>query len=156
MPPRPGHDIAVLTIPRLKQLGHPYRFTVKEGVDKQTVLDTGAVGHYEDTQLPGVTGNFGLAGHRNTHGEPFRYINELQPGDTVLVETAQASYDYVLDRELPQTDDDDYAVLDPVPSRAGYTSPGQYLTLTTCTPEFTSRYRLVWWGHLDRQHPAAR
>ncbi|WP_051969281.1 sortase domain-containing protein [Kitasatospora azatica] len=125
-------------------------------MDARTVLDTGAVGHQEDTQLPGVTGKFGLTGHRNTHGEPFRHLNELQPGDTVQVETAQASYTYIPDRELPQTDDDNYTVLDPVAAQAGYTRPGQYLTLTTCTPEFTSRYRLIWWGHLDRTRSTAK
>ncbi|MQS12095.1 class E sortase [Streptomyces kaniharaensis] len=148
--PTPGQDIAAISIPHLEQLGHPYRFTVKEGVDKASILNTGAVGHYEDTQLPGEEGNFGLAAHRNTHGEPFRYINELRPGDTVLVETASASYQYVLDLELPQTGADNYSVLDPVPSQGGYNKPGRYITLTTCTPEFTSKYRLIWWGHLER------
>jgi sortase A len=33
------------------------------------------------------TGNLGLAAHRNGHGEPFRCINKLVAGDTVVVET---------------------------------------------------------------------
>ena len=146
--PTAGQRIGTITIPRLWELGHPYRFTVEQGVDHDTVLNSGAVGHYADTELPGVPGNVGLAAHRNTHGEPFRYINELAPGDTVLISTAHASYRYVLDRELARTDPDNYQVLDPVPTQAGYHVPGQYLTLTTCTPAFTSEYRLIWWGHL--------
>jgi sortase A len=41
----------------------------------------------------------------------------------------------------------------PVPGSAfhpgyGYRVPGSYLTLTTCTPDFTSLYRMIAWGHL--------
>ncbi|MFC1437424.1 class E sortase [Streptacidiphilus sp. N1-10] len=158
-PPTPtaGQLIGTVTIPRLQALGYPYRFPLKQGVDHDTVLNSGAVGHYADTQLPGVQGNVGLAAHRNTHGEPFRHLDRLSVGDTVMLDTPSATYRYTLDRELPQTGDDDYAVLDPIPAQAGYTAPGQYLTLTTCTPEFTSLYRLIWWGHLIARtpHPSA-
>nr|WP_254898408.1 sortase [Kitasatospora sp. NA04385] len=144
-----------MTVPRLEQLGLPSVFPVREGVDRDTVLDSGAVGHYADTQLPDEPGNVGLAGHRNGHGEPFRYLDRLAPGDRVVLRTAGAVHTYVLDRELPETGADNYEVLDPVPAQAGYTAPGHYLTLTTCTPEFTSLYRLVWWGHLVADAPAA-
>ncbi|MFC1419126.1 class E sortase [Streptacidiphilus cavernicola] len=156
-PPVPpaGQILGTITIPHLRALGHPYHFTIRQGVDKATVLDSGAVGHYDDTQLPGTPGNFGLAAHRNTHGEPFRWINRLAVGDTVLVDTPHDDYRYVLDRELPQTTEQDYAVLDPIPAQGGYRSVGQYLTLTTCTPEFTSEYRLIWWGHLVSRTPTA-
>ncbi|MFB7948855.1 class E sortase, partial [Kitasatospora phosalacinea] len=152
--PAPGAELGTLTVPRLERLGLPATFTVREGVDRGTVLDSGAVGHYEDTQLPGEQGNLGLAAHRNGHGEPFRYLNLLEPGDLVVLRTPAAVYTYALDRELPETGADNYAVLDPVPAQAGYTSPGRYLTLTTCTPEFTSLHRLVWWGHLVSDTPA--
>lgn len=153
--PVDGQTIGTITIPHLQALGHPFRFTVRQGVDRGTVLNSGAVGHYGDTQLPGAPGNVGLAAHRNTHGEPFRYLDQLAVGDTVRIGTPGADYLYVLDRELPQTSADNYAVLDPIPAQGGYRGVGQYLTLTTCTPEFTSEYRLIWWGHLTSvtQHP---
>ncbi|MFD0567221.1 class E sortase [Kitasatospora saccharophila] len=153
--PEPGAELGTLTIPRLEQLDLPATFTVREGVDRGTVLDSGAVGHYADTQLPGEQGNLGLAAHRNGHGEPFRHLDRLAPGDQVVLRTPGAVYTYTLDRELPETGADNYEVLDPVPAQAGYTSPGRYLTLTTCTPEFTSLYRLVWWGHLVSEAPTA-
>lgn len=37
--------------------------------------------------------------------------------------------------------------------RYGYSDPGYYLTLTTCTPEYTSKYRLVVWGKLASMRP---
>jgi sortase A len=35
----------------------------------------------------------------------------------------------------------------------GYSEPGYYITLTTCTPEFTSRYRMAVWGKLVSMRP---
>ncbi|MEU6844766.1 class E sortase [Streptomyces sp. NPDC046716] len=153
--PRPDYDqaYAIISIPRLG-----LRAPVAQGISKPNVLNHGYVGHYPGTAQPGGAGNFALAGHRNTHGEPFRYINRLRRGDTVLVQTKSATYTYVVDRTLAQTSASDGGVIAPVPrSRvvpsAGYKQPGYYLTLTTCTPEFTSRYRLVVWGKLSRMTP---
>jgi len=39
-------------------------------------------------------------------------------------------------------------VLTPVPVGSGFTGPGRYLTMTTCTPMYVDSSRLVWWGHL--------
>ncbi|WP_138904781.1 class E sortase, partial [Streptomyces albidochromogenes] len=131
---------------------------VAQGVSKGGVLDKGYVGHYPHTAQPGGAGNFALAGHRNTHGEPFRYINRLRAGDEVRVETREAVFTYVVDKGLAQTSARDSGVIAKVPrsdvrAGAGYRKPGYYLTLTTCTPEFTSTYRLVVWGKLAAMRP---
>ncbi|WP_405908380.1 class E sortase [Streptomyces sp. NBC_00828] len=144
---------AILTIPRLG-----LRVPVAEGVSKQGVLNKGYVGHYKDTQQPGQAGNFALAGHRNTHGEPFRYINRLKRGDEISVETEAALYTYTVDKTLPQTSAGDGGVIGAVPRSTakpayGYSEPGYYITLTTCTPEYTSKYRLVVWGKLTSTRP---
>ncbi|MFG2788749.1 class E sortase [Streptomyces sp. NPDC048419] len=153
--PRPtwSQAYAVLTIPRLG-----LRVPVADGVSKPNVLNKGYVGHYRGTQQPGQAGNFALAGHRNTHGEPFRYINRLRAKDVVQVETRSATYTYVVDKTLPQTSSRDSGVVRPIPRsivkpRYGYSEPGYYITLTTCTPEYTSRYRLVVWGVLVSMRP---
>ncbi|PBC63446.1 class E sortase [Streptomyces sp. Tue6028] len=151
--PRWSQAYAVLTVPRLS-----LRVPVAEGVSKPGVLDKGYVGHYKGTQQPGQAGNFALAGHRNTHGEPFRYINRLRRGDTITVETRTALYTYVVDRTLPQTSPSDGGVIRSVPRSTvrpsyGYSEPGYYITLTTCTPEYTSRYRLAVWGVLRSMRP---
>ncbi|MYW44645.1 class E sortase [Streptomyces sp. SID161] len=151
--PRRSQAYAVLTIPRLG-----LRVPVAEGVSKADVLDKGYVGHYRGTQQPGQAGNFALAGHRNTHGEPFRYLPRLRRGDAVEVETRSATYTYDVDRVLPRTSAADSGVVRPVPRSLvrpgyGYDEPGYYLTLTTCTPEFTSRYRLVVWARLASMRP---
>ncbi|GAA2623379.1 class E sortase [Streptomyces vastus] len=151
--PRWDQAYAILTIPRLG-----LRVPVAEGISKPNVLNKGYVGHYPDTAQPGQAGNFAVAGHRNTHGEPFRYINRLREGDRIEVETRTAGYMYVVDRTLPQTAPRDGGVIREVPRslvhpRYGYSDPGYYLTLTTCTPEYTSKYRLVVWGKLASMRP---
>ncbi|MFI6611474.1 class E sortase [Streptomyces sp. NPDC050507] len=146
--PRRSQAYAVLRIPRIG-LTAP----VAQGISKQGVLDKGYVGHYPRTAQPGGSGNFALAGHRNTHGEPFRHINRLRAGDRITVETRDAVYTYTVDKTLARTQPGDSGVIATVPRSnvkpyVGYRSAGSYLTLTTCTPEFTSRYRLVVWGKL--------
>ncbi|WP_018555813.1 class E sortase [Streptomyces sp. ATexAB-D23] len=139
---------AVIRIPRIS-LTAP----VAQGISRSGVLDKGYAGHYPDTAQPGAPGNFALAGHRNTHGEPFRYINRLRAGDRITVETRDAVYTYTVDKTLARTTPGDSGVVAAVPRSniapyPGYHRAGSYLTLTTCTPEFTSRYRLVVWGKL--------
>ncbi|WP_443041047.1 class E sortase [Streptomyces sp. B21-102] len=151
--PRASQAYAVLRIPRLG-----LRVPVAEGTSKRKVLDKGYAGHYSGSQQPGQQGNFAVAAHRNTHGEPFRYLNRLGKGDRVEVETRDATYTYLVDKVLPQTSPRDSGVIGPVPRSLtkpghGYGVPGRYLTLTTCTPEYTSRYRLVVWGVLVAAQP---
>jgi sortase A len=151
--PHRSQAYAILTIPRLH-----LRVPIAEGVSKQNVLNKGYVGHYPGTQQPGQAGNFALAGHRNTHGEPFRYLNHLRVKDTVQVETNAATFTYTVDKILPQTSAADSGVIRPIPRSLakpsyGYSQPGYYVTLTTCTPEFTSRYRMVVWGTLTSMRP---
>ncbi|MEU4503888.1 class E sortase [Streptomyces sp. NPDC024089] len=146
--PRWDQTYAVIRIPRLGLVA-----PVAQGISKSGVLDKGYVGHYPRTAQPGRPGNFALAGHRNTHGEPFRYINRLRRGDRIDVETREAVYTYTVDRTLARTSPRDGGVIAAVPRsnvkpHTGYTEAGSYVTLTTCTPEFTSRYRLVVWGRL--------
>lgn len=148
--PLPNDAFAFMYIPRL---GSDYRKVVMQGVDKNAVLDKGAIGHYTETAMPGAVGNFSVAAHRNTHGEPFRYLNTLQPGDKVVIETGTNWYTYQLDKELPQTSPSNVGVIGKVPKGGPYTKPGDYITLTTCTPDFTSWYRLIWWGRLVSTQP---
>ncbi|CCK29792.1 integral membrane protein [Streptomyces davaonensis JCM 4913] len=149
-PPTPdwSQAYAILTIPALD-----LRVPVAEGISKSGVLNRGYVGHYPRTQQPGHPGNFALAGHRNTHGEPFRRLDRLGDGDEIVVETEEAVYTYAVDQTLAQTSAHDNGVIRAVPRSfvhpgRGYREPGYYITLTTCTPEYTSRYRLVVWGTL--------
>ncbi|GGO86132.1 hypothetical protein GCM10012280_21520 [Wenjunlia tyrosinilytica] len=151
----PGQGFAIIYIPKLD-----VKAPIAEGIDKHKVLDKGMIGHYsgeQETAMPWAkTGNFALAGHRNTHGEPFRYINKLKPGDPIIVETAKAYYTYEMTGLLPQTPPSNVGVIEPVPDGSGFTKPGRYITLTTCTPEFTSTYRMAVWGKMIDERPRGK
>lgn len=153
----PGQGFAILYVPKLD-----LKVPVAEGISKPKVLDRGMVGHYggEGSPQSGMPsdkqGNFALAGHRNTHGEPFRYINRLEAGDKVVVETRDAYYTYEVTSALAQTPPTNVSVIKPVPEGSGFTAPGRYITLTTCTPEFTSTYRLIVWGKMVDERPRAK
>ncbi|MER5883919.1 class E sortase [Streptomyces sp. NPDC001941] len=152
----PGQGFAIMHIPKLDVV-----VPIAEGISKEKVLDRGMVGHYSEgglkTAMPSAKqGNFAVAGHRNTHGEPFRYINRLTKGDPIVVETRDAYYTYEMESILPQTSPSNVSVIAPVPEGSGFTKPGRYLTLTTCTPEFTSTYRMIVWGKLVDERPRSK
>ncbi len=75
--------------------GEDYAVPLLEGVDDDALAS--GLGHFPDAADPGAVGNFALAGHRVTHGEPLRDLPGLRVGDEVVVETRDAVYTYVLD-----------------------------------------------------------
>jgi sortase A len=151
----PGEGFAIMYIPKLD-----VKAPIAQGTDTDKVLNKGMIGHYDgalNTAMPwDKTGNFAVAAHRNTHGEPFRYINHLVPGDKVVVETSSTYYTYEITSSLASTPPSNVSVLEPVPVGSGFTQPGRYLTLTTCTPEFTSTNRLIVWGKLVEEQPRSK
>ncbi|GAB2636169.1 class E sortase [Kribbella swartbergensis] len=143
--PATGEPIVLLRIPKF---GKDWEKPVVEGVGKDDLAR--GIGHYPQTQLPGRPGNFAIAGHRVTHGSPFRKLLELRKGDEVIVETAEAVYTYELDgspRDLTVKPTDNW-VLDPVPGKPRETPTKSIITLTTCQDLFHSPDRSVAFGHL--------
>jgi sortase A len=91
-------------------------------------------GHYPDTPLPGQPGNAAIAGHRTTYGAPFNRINELEPGDEILVTTVQGSFRYEVTDQLIVSPDE-VGVLDNFGDNR--------LTLTACHPKYSARQRII-------------
>ena len=60
-----------------------------EGIRLST-LDRGP-GHWPGTAMPGELGNVVVAGHRVSHNEDFRNLDQLVPGDEVIFNTAVGS-----------------------------------------------------------------
>jgi sortase A len=150
-----GQGFAIIYLPKLD-----VKAPIAEGVSKSKVLDKGMVGHYsgaQETAMPwDKKGNFALAAHRNTHGEPFRYINKLVKGDKIVVETESEYYTYEVTSSLASTPPSNTSVIKPIPTGSGFTTAGRYITLTTCTPEFTSKYRLIVWGKMVDERPRSK
>jgi sortase A len=143
-PFRNGAYVAILHIPRLGTGADDSGTPVLEGIGMD-ILNK-ATGHYPGTALPGQAGNFAVAGHRKTHGEPFRHLDELRTGDLVYVETARAWYTYRIDADPAIVQPSDVGVLDAVPGQS-------LITLTTCNPWWSSTQRMVVTGRLVASRP---
>jgi sortase A len=155
-----GDAFGVLRIPRL---GEDYTRVILEGTEEKQLSQ--GPGHYVDSALPGQPGNVGLAGHRVGKGSPFLDLDELRPGDPLVIETVDSWFVYRVLGDVATGDLDadpsgipgqeivlptDVQVLNPTPNGpAGAAPTGSYLTLTTCHPRFSARQRLVIHASLD-------
>jgi len=156
-----GQASALIRIPKF---GKKYVVPVLEGDPDGTIspdILARGYGHFAKTADPGEVGNYAVAAHRVTHGEPLRHMPDLRPGDTVIVETVDATYTYVLDTNpndlvIPFTG---IWVLDPLPHNPNggpepKQEPGQRLiTLTTCSEIFHTDNRMIAFGHLVTTTP---
>jgi sortase A len=93
---------------------------VLEGTDDLTL--NRAVGHIDDTPLPGEAGNIGIAGHRDGF---FRGLKDVHQGDYVDLYTERGNSRYVVD-DIRVVPPEDVSVLAPRPKPS--------LTLVTCYP----------------------
>ncbi|MFI5964631.1 class E sortase [Streptomyces asoensis] len=147
-PYRSGRPFAVMYIPRL---GSTWNKPVLEGTATGTLKK--GLGHYAGTARLGQSGNFSVAGHRRTYGDPFKDFPELRRGDAVVLTDGTTWFTYRIDKGPYKTVPSDVEVIDAVPRKSGYTRPGRYLTLTTCDPEWGHSHRLIVWAHLDSTQP---
>lgn len=148
--PEVGAATALVRVPRF---GGDYEMPVLEGVGDDELAS--GFGHFEDSADPGQAGNYALAAHRITHGQPLRDMPDLRPGDEVLVETRTAVYRYELDTDPDALVVDRHAswVVQPHPvnPESDGVQPGPetaLLTLTTCAELFHDDDRMVAFGHL--------
>jgi sortase A len=111
----PGEMVGRMEIPRLG-----LSVAIAEGTGEATLRR--AAGHIEGTALPGVIGNAGIAGHRDTL---FRPLKDIQEDDVIVVNTLRGEYRYrVVSTRIVQPTD--VAVLNP--------DGREVLTLVTCYP----------------------
>jgi sortase A len=54
------------------------------------------VGQQIGTSDPGKNGNIVLSGHNDVYGEVFRYLDQLKPGDQIILFTSRRQYIYVI------------------------------------------------------------
>ena len=125
-----GNDAAMclLRIPKIN-----LEEAVKEGSTRGVL--SSALGHVENTAMPGNEGNCCIAGHRNyAFGKYFNRLDEITSGDVIELETKDNLYQYeVVGVEVVEPED--VSVLD--------YKEGNNLTLITCTPILIGSHRLI-------------
>jgi sortase A len=138
-----GQPFALLRIPRL---GSGWKFAIVQGTGlPQLALGPG---HVPGTALPGQIGNFAVAGHRVTAGNPFWSLPSMRPGDLVYVETIAGTYEYRVLSRPDLVPAGDTAMLSPVPGRPGAKPHLRLITLITCNPPWTGTNRVIVTGAL--------
>jgi sortase A len=101
-------------------------------------------GHYERTSLPGLGKTVGIAGHRTTFGAPFRRIDRLDPGDTVVLELPYGTFRYrVFGSEV--VDSDDWSVI----RNRGFDT----VMLSACHPLYSASHRWIVYARLIGVRP---
>jgi sortase A len=138
-----GDALALIHIPRL---GDDWVKPVVQGVDLPDLAR--GLGHYPKTANAGEVGNFAVAGHRATNGEPLRNIDKIKKGDTIVVETATDWFTYVVDKHQIVTPTDVW-VIEPVPGKPTAKPTQALITLTSCEPRWASYKRWIVFGHLE-------
>lgn len=110
------------------------------------------IAHYPTTEGPGEVGNFAIAGHRSSHGQPFARFENLRKGDSVFVRTKDSVFEYRLTSNQIVGPEDVW-VLNDVPTD-DFEVGSSLITLTTCHPFWSSEQRWVWWGELVGESPS--
>ncbi len=143
-----GNAIGLLRVPRF---GADYEVPIVKGGDllgaKGNQALAEGVAWYEPGARPGEIGNFAIAGHRVTHGEPFRDFLKLKKGDKAYVETRTKIFTYELRTSgrkivVPFTTSWPLAEV-PDPKREGEKATEPVMTMVTCSELFHTDNRSV-------------
>jgi LPXTG-site transpeptidase (sortase) family protein len=134
---KPPTVAAITKIPTKNTLVIPsmaFSDTVHEGANKWA-LHFG-VWHLPFSSTPDKGGNTVFAGHRFTYHDPaiFYHLDKVKVGDSITLYWKQKKYDYKVAKVLT-VKPTDVSVEKPTDSPR--------LTIYTCTPLWTSKYRLV-------------
>ena len=136
--PLRGDAIGRIVLPAIHR-----SYYVVEGTDLGNLAK--GPGHYHDTPLPGERGTVGIAGHRTTHGAPFRHIDRLKRGQRITVEMPYGSYVYRVEKKRVVNPDDLS-----VKRRVRY----DRLMLSSCHPPYSAAKRYIVFARFVRRGPA--
>jgi sortase A len=136
--PKSGDAVGRIVLPRLDR-----SYYVVEGTRTKDLRK--GPGHYADTPLPGERGTVGIAGHRTTHGAPFRHIDSLKPRDRVILEMSDATYVYRVERTR---------IVKPTEVSVKRRVRYDRLILSACHPLYSAAERIVVFARFVRKAPA--
>ncbi|MEO6604569.1 MAG: sortase [Aeromicrobium sp.] len=145
-----GLDSDAIGLLRVPRFGDTYEQPIVKGFDGGALAR--GVGWDTKSAKPGQIGNFAIAAHRVTHGEPFSKFPKLKRGDLVYVETRTTIYTYKL-RNSGTSITVDFTVGWPLqrvpdPKAAGERPTKAVITMLTCSELFHTRNRNVVIGDL--------
>jgi sortase A len=127
-----GHALGRIKLPTLDR-----SYVLVQGTDSASLRN--GPGHYPDTPLPGEPGTVAVAGHRTTYLAPFKTIDQLRPGDPVVMEMPYGTFTYRVEETR---------IVEPnalwVTRNVGYPR----LVLSACHPLYSASKRIVVFARL--------
>jgi sortase A len=140
----PGAGLGTIRIPAIRLVAP----LTQAGLDIYTQkwppeLNAGPA-HYPDTALPWQPGTVAIAGHRVTHTRPFRWLNQLRRGESIILNTPRGVYRYQVIR---------LEIVSPTATWVlGWGGPrGHRLVLTACNPPGFAYQRIVAFAVSERR-----
>lgn len=125
-----GDVIGILNIPKID-----LEVAIKKGVKREVLKD--AIGHFENTAMPGEYGNCSLAGHRAyINNKFFSNLDELEIEDDIYVFSNNKKFKYKV-KSIEVVAPDEVHVINSVDKSK------REITLVTCTPKYTGINRLI-------------
>ncbi len=132
--PTPGIEQAIrIEIPAIK-IDAP----VVQG-DGWEQLKKGVAQHIGSAD-PGQSGNVVLSAHDDVYGELFRNLDQLRPGDQVMLYTQQRQYIYIIDRT---------EIVEPTAVEVMASTGAPTVTLISCYPYLVDKQRIVVFARLQ-------
>ena len=145
-----GVDGGAIAMLRVKRFGDDYEVPIVKGFGKDALAR--GVGWDSKNAKPGEIGNFAIAGHRVTHGEPFSKFPKLKKGDLVVVETRRDIFTYRLRNSgtsITVTFSTPWPLFRvPDPHGRGKEPTERLITMLTCSELFHTNNRSVVIGEL--------
>jgi len=102
-----------------------------------------AAGWHQNSALPGGGGNIVLSGHHNIKGEVFRYVVDLEPGDTITLFADGRPYTYTVESRFVVRDKGEPEEKRLENARWIGPFPDERLTLVTCWPYTNNTHRVI-------------
>jgi sortase A len=117
-------------------------FDVVQGTDTAS-LEKGP-GHYPQTAFPGLGQTVAIAGHRTTYLAPFRKINDLRPGDKIVLKMPYAQFTYSVQSTKIVVPTALWVI-----HNVGY----DRLVLSACNPLYSAAQRIIVFARLQEVRP---
>ena len=131
-----GHTGRPLGRIQIKRIG--LSTIIVENTDYWGSLSKGP-GRYEQGSFPGLGRTTGIAGHRTTFAAPFRHIDSIRDGDSIVVQMPYGTFTYRVLRHKV-VDNGDWSIM----KKVGFDE----LVLSACHPLYSADERYVVFARL--------
>jgi sortase A len=137
---KPGDALGRIEAPGMDGLNMVF----VQGTDESS-LELGP-GHYPETAMPGQGKTVAIAGHRTTYLAPFRHIDDLNPGDKIILKMPYGTFVYSVQKS---------EIVDPSDVGIIHDTGYERLVLSACNPLYSASQRYIIFARLVKTEPPA-